>query len=39
MEAIYDQVMKSSDPDKLLLLKGIYPTGKRSYYAIDLAEE
>ena len=39
VEAIYDQVMKSSDPDKLLLLKGIYPTGKRSYYAIDLAEE
>ncbi len=37
IEDIYNRVMKSSDPDKLLLLKGVYPTGKRSYYAIDLA--
>lgn len=39
VEAIYDRIMKSSDPDKLLVLKGLYPTGKRSYYAVDLAAE
>lgn len=39
VEDIYNKVMKSTDSDKLLILKGVYPTGKRNYYAIDLAEE
>lgn len=35
VEYIYDQAMKGSD-DKVLILKGLYPTGKTHYYAINL---
>lgn len=38
VESIFDQVMKS-DEDKVLVLSGIYPTGKRYYYAVNLYEE
>ena len=37
MEKIYTQVMKSDD-DKVLFIKGIYPTGKQAFYAVPLAD-
>ncbi|MCH5246614.1 MAG: Do family serine endopeptidase [Muribaculaceae bacterium] len=39
VEKIYDSIMKSDDSyDKVMFLTGIYPTGKKMYYAVDLAE-
>lgn len=38
VEDIFNQVMKGND-DKVLVLSGIYPTGKRYYYAVNLGEE
>lgn len=39
VEYIYNQVMKSSDPDKVLFISGLYPTGKKQYYAVNLSAE
>ena len=39
VEYIYNQVMKSNDPDKVLFISGLYPTGKKQYYAVNLSEE
>lgn len=40
MEKIYDAIMKSdSGYDKVMFLTGMYPTGKRMYYAVDLASD
>lgn len=39
VEAIYNAVMRSDDPDKVLFLTGIYPTGKKGYYAVNLSDE
>lgn len=36
IEKIYNGIMKDESADKVLFLKGLYPTGKRSYYAIPL---
>ncbi len=38
VEDAFNQVMKGND-DKVLVLSGIYPTGKRYYYAVNLNEE
>ena len=38
VEAIYTKIMQSSDSDKVMFVTGIYPTGKRAYYAVDLSE-
>lgn len=39
VEAIYNRVMNDdSAEDKVLLLKGVYSTGKKAYYAVNLAE-
>lgn len=38
VERIYNSIMKSNDDDKVLFLTGIYPTGKKYYYAVNLAE-
>lgn len=38
VEYIYNQVMKSSDDEHVLFLKGVYPTGKKYYYAVNLDE-
>ncbi|MCM1020880.1 MAG: Do family serine endopeptidase [Muribaculum sp.] len=38
IEKIYDAIMKSSDPDKVMFVSGIYPTGKKDYYAVPLSE-
>lgn len=39
VEYIYNQIMKSSDDEKVMFLKGVYPTGKKYYYAVNLAAE
>lgn len=39
VEKIYDAIMKSSDGyDKVMFITGIYPTGKKMYYAVDLVD-
>lgn len=38
IEKIYDAIMKSNDTDKVMFITGIYPTGRKVYYAVDLAE-
>lgn len=39
VEYIYNQEMKSGDGDKVMFIKGLYPTGKKQYYAVNLSEE
>ena len=38
VEQIYNAIMKSNDADKVMFITGIYPTGRKVYYAVDLAE-
>ncbi len=38
IEKIYNAIMKSSDSDKVMFIVGVYPTGKKVYYAVDLSE-
>ena len=37
IERIYKDTMKGSD--KVMFITGMYPTGKKVYYAVDLSEE
>lgn len=39
VEAIYNSVMKDDAAEKVLFITGIYPTGKKYYYAVNLAAE
>lgn len=39
VEYIYDRIMKDEEADKVMYLKGVYPTGKKGYYAVNLSEE
>lgn len=36
IEAVYDSVMK--DSDHALFITGVYPTGKKAYYAVNLSD-
>lgn len=38
VEKIYTSIMKSNE-DKVMFIKGIYPTGKQAFYAVPLGEE
>lgn len=38
VEKIHAAITKSNEPDKVMFLTGIYPTGKKAYYAVDLAD-
>lgn len=38
IENIYNKIIKSGDSNKVMFITGIYPTGKKGYYAIDLAQ-
>ena len=38
VENIYNAIMKSTDADKVMFITGIYPTGAKIYYAVDLAD-
>ena len=37
VEQVYNSIMKSSD-DHVMFISGIYPTGRKYYYAVDLSE-
>ncbi len=37
VEEIYNAIMKSGDSDKVMFITGIYPTGRKVYYAVDLS--
>lgn len=37
IEKIYDTIIKT-DADKVLFIKGVYPTGKQAFYAVPLAD-
>ncbi len=39
VEQIYNMIMKSEDGDKVMFITGIYPSGKKYYYAVNLAQE
>lgn len=39
VEQIYNNVMKNTDDYKALILYGVYPTGKKYTYAVNLATE
>ena len=39
VENIYNSIMKSTDSDKVMFITGIYPTGAKKYYAVDLSDE
>lgn len=39
VEQVYNSVMKDSDEYKALILYGVYPTGKKYTYAVNLASE
>ena len=39
VEMIYNQIMKNDDGDKVMFITGLYPTGKKYYYAVNLAQE
>lgn len=38
VEKIYNAIMKSDGYDKVLFISGLYPTGKKMYYAVDIAQ-
>lgn len=39
VEKVYDAIMNSGDGyDKVMFITGLYPTGKKMYYAVDLVE-
>ena len=37
VEEIYNAIMKSGESDKVMFITGIYPTGRKVYYAVDLS--
>ena len=39
VEYIYNQVMKNGNEERVMFLKGLYPTGKKYYYAVNLESE
>lgn len=36
VESMYSSIRKSSDPDKVMFISGIYPDGRQAYYAVNL---
>ena len=38
VKAIYNSIMNSSDNDKVMFVSGVYPTGAKDYYAVNLAD-
>lgn len=38
VKAVYDAISRSGSSDKAMFIKGIYPNGKRAYYAIDISQ-
>ncbi len=38
IEKIYNAIMRSGGTDKVIFITGIYPTGRKVYYAVDLGD-
>ena len=38
VEKIYNAIMKSDEYDKVMFITGVYPTGKKVYYAVPLTD-
>lgn len=38
VEQIYNQIMRSTDEDKVMVITGLTQTGKKVYYAVDLSD-
>ena len=38
VENIYNSIMKSTESDKVMFIVGLYPTGAKKYYAVDLSD-
>ncbi|MDE6490403.1 MAG: deoxyribonuclease HsdR, partial [Muribaculaceae bacterium] len=38
IEALYKTIMKADGYDKVMFITGMYPTGRRFYCAVDLAD-
>ncbi|MDE6239464.1 MAG: Do family serine endopeptidase [Muribaculaceae bacterium] len=38
VESIYSSIRKSSDPEKVMFISGVYPNGRQAYYAVDLSD-
>jgi len=38
VEKLYKAIMKDDTSDKVMFITGIYPTGRKMYYAVDLAD-
>lgn len=39
LEEVFNEAAKSSETDQVLFLSGIYPSGRRANYAVDLVQE
>ncbi|MDE6717650.1 MAG: Do family serine endopeptidase [Muribaculaceae bacterium] len=39
VERIYNSIMKGNGEDKVMFITGVYPTGQKNYYAVNLSEE
>ncbi len=39
VEKIFEAVSKGNSADKVLFISGMYPTGRRDYYAVDLSDQ
>ncbi|MDE5773703.1 MAG: Do family serine endopeptidase [Muribaculaceae bacterium] len=39
VEAVYNSIMREDDSDKVMFVTGIYPTGKKGYYAVNLSAQ
>lgn len=37
-DTLVEKILKTSDGDKVLFIKGFYPNGKTKYYAVDLSD-
>lgn len=38
VEKVFNSIMKSEEYDHVMFITGLYPTGKKMYYAVDLAD-
>ena len=36
VDKIYNSIISSNEQDKVMFITGIYPSGKKVYYAVDL---
>ncbi len=39
VEGVYNAIMRDDDSDKVMFVSGIYPTGKKGYYAVNLSAQ